>query len=102
MIRGCLHLKTLTQRQADLENDQEYIKLAKSYWISHGEIYNLYNDDLWIKTDWWLTYWLETAKNTYYLPEDKKTARFPLEDNLYEIWKNLEENKENYKRAYGY
>ena len=44
--RGCLTFKTLIQRKADLENDKEYIKLAQDYWILHGKVYNLKDDEL--------------------------------------------------------
>lgn len=95
--KGMIHLDTLIERKADLENDKEYIKLAQDYWRLQGKVYNLYDDQLWIKVDWTIDYRISYAENCYVLAKPQKPARFPLEDNLYEIWKDLEENRERYQ-----
>ena len=96
--RRCLDLNILIQRFADLENDKEYIKLAQDYWILQGKVYNLKDDQLWIEVDWRIDYKISYEKNRHVLHKPKKPARFPLEDNLYETWKNLEENREKYQK----
>lgn len=97
--RTCLDLDTLIKRKRDLENDKEYLALAKAYWILRGVIYNLQDDGLWIKTDSWVDYKIRKEQDRYAVVNPQKTARFPLEDNLYEIWINLEENRQRYRKS---
>lgn len=96
--RGCLILTTLIERKAALENDKVYSKLAHDYWILHGKVYHLKDDGLWIRVDRKIDHELRLAENRYARAKPLKPARFPLEDNLYEIWKNLEQNREKYKK----
>lgn len=74
--RGCLNVETRIQRLADLEDDHEYISLAKAYWSFYGKDYNVYDDALWINADFHITYTQETNKNCYYLPEKRRTPSF--------------------------
>ena len=94
--RGCLDMDTLLQRIKDFENDMDHFLLAQAYWESHGESYKIQDDQLWIDTVWRHEYDLRLKKNRWAPPKVKKTPRFPTEDNLYEIWVNLEQNRKRY------
>lgn len=75
----------------------EHHRLATDYWALQGKVYNLQDDELWIGLNVRVDNELHKRAGIvgYYSPS--KAARFPLEQNMYEVWKNLDQNKEKYK-----
>lgn len=96
--RAMLHFETFVERKTEFENDREYFRLARDYWASQGEIFNMHEDELWIILDWRLDWDLRKKINRDALAKHKKPARFPLQGDMYEIWINLDENKERYQK----
>jgi hypothetical protein len=88
--RACLDLDTLYIRKRELENDEEYLALAKIVW---GEDYDLKNDDLWIHIVWRMNYKINVALNPLYIPPRRKRGRFGIENNLHEFWEYAKDNR---------
>jgi len=95
---SCLNDDDIVEKKAQLEIDQEYSNLAKDYWMFHGQNWNLYEDDIWISADSWMRFKKMKKENPYTMGIRERRARFSLEGDWYEIWKNLEENREKYEK----
>ncbi len=91
--KGCLNPATIIIRKRDLENDEEYLALAKMYWMVQGEDYDLKEDHLWIDVDWSIDHQANLAKNRYHLAKPCNPGYFGVNPRLHDLWKYAKEDK---------